>query len=302
MAWRPTHCLIEGGLDNTRLGKVTGWMRFAGMNDKVTFDLEGDFHRDIRGAKIRFTGDATETDPPTDAKEYMAGFALHHTGKVGDMTAGLPPADYVAGYCYLEWYSEENGRVVIELESTQVEVIGTPIPVRESYPVSRDTQKRNMAQFLDEIAAETNPPAERVVCVSGDTTVTADRRTASDRVRGMELLTQEIRKTLPPLYAQDGKGGKAIAYLKYFTPSSSWTWYIVEGSPIEDQTGVEVDFRFFGLVDGLEKELGYVALSELESVRGPMGLPIERDLYWKPKTLEEIAPEVFRSDTDREGR
>jgi hypothetical protein len=35
-------------------------------------------------------------------------------------------------------------------------------------------------------------------------------------------------------------------------------------------------------------------LSELESVNGPMGLPIERDLWWKPKTLEEIAPEMFQ--------
>ena len=301
MAWRPTHCLIEGELDNTHLGKVTGWMRFAGMNDKVTFDLEGDFHRDIRGAKIRFAGDATETDPPTDAKEYMAGFALHHTGKVGDMTAGLPPADYVAGYCYLEWYSEENGRVVIELESTQVEIIGTPIPVRESYPVSRDTQKRNMAEFLGEIAAETNLPAKRVICVGGDTAVPADRRTANNRVRCMKLLTQEIRKVLPPLYAQDGKGGKAVVYLRLFTPDSSWTWLITEGSPIIE-AGREIDFQFFGLVEGQCKELGYVALSELESVRGPMGLPIERDLWWKPRTLEEIAPEMFRSDERTEGQ
>jgi len=39
MAWRPTEYLIEGELDNTNPGKVTGWMRFAGLKDKVTFDL-----------------------------------------------------------------------------------------------------------------------------------------------------------------------------------------------------------------------------------------------------------------------
>ena len=54
-----------------------------------------------------------------------------------------------------------------------------------------------------------------------------------------------------------------------------------------------VDFQFFGLVDGQEKELGYFMLGELEEVRGPMGLPIERDLHWQPKTLAEIAPERF---------
>ena len=45
--------------------------------------------------------------------------------------------------------------------------------------------------------------------------------------------------------------------------------------------------------EGFEKELGYFSLSELRSARGPLGLAIERDLHWKPKTLREIAPEVF---------
>jgi hypothetical protein len=59
--------------------------------------------------------------------------------------------------------------------------------------------------------------------ISGNT---ADRRAANNRIRGMKLLPQAIRGKLPPLYAQDGKGGKAIAHVKYFTPSSSWTWYL----------------------------------------------------------------------------
>jgi len=113
----------------------------------------------------------------------------------------------------------------------------------------------------------------------------------------MKLLTQEIRKKLPPLYSQDGKGGKTIAVVKYFTPSSSWSWYATEGEPVLDGSGEEVDFRFFGLVDGHCKEFGYFVLSELEEVRGPMGLPIERDLYWQPKTLEEIAPEMFEDSS-----
>jgi len=112
----------------------------------------------------------------------------------------------------------------------------------------------------------------------------------------MKLLTEELRKKLPPLYSQDGKGGKAIAYLKFFTPDSGFTWWITEGSPIKDENGREVDFQFFGLVEGQFRELGYVNLSELDSVNGPMGLPIERDLYWKPKTLEEIAPEMFKDN------
>jgi len=44
MAWRPTQYLLEGELDNTTPGKVTGWMRFAGMKDNVAFDLAWIFH------------------------------------------------------------------------------------------------------------------------------------------------------------------------------------------------------------------------------------------------------------------
>ncbi|MCX5646696.1 MAG: hypothetical protein NTZ17_18770 [Phycisphaerae bacterium] len=83
-------------------------------------------------------------DPPADAEDYMDGIAPQQTGKVGDITAGLPPVDYV-NYPYIEWYSDENGRVVIELEPVQVEVIGTPIPACESDPISREQQKRNEA-------------------------------------------------------------------------------------------------------------------------------------------------------------
>ena len=101
----------------------------------------------------------------------------------------------------------------------------------------------------------------------------------------MQLMTEELRTKIPKLYAQEKLGADAVAYVKFFTPDSNWTFY-----------GTEFDGEdtFFGLVEGFEKELGYFSLSELESVKGPMGLPIERDLYWNPRTLKEIAPELFK--------
>jgi hypothetical protein len=41
-------------------------------------------------------------------------------------------------------------------------------------------------------------------------------------------------------------------------------------------------------VSGYEVELGYFTLSELEEVRGGLNLPIERDLHYTPKTLQDI--------------
>jgi hypothetical protein len=44
----------------------------------------------------------------------------------------------------------------------------------------------------------------------------------------------------------------------------------------------------FGLVSGFEVELGFFTLSELKEQRGSLGLPIERDLHFEPKTLREL--------------
>lgn len=292
MAWRPAKYLLEGELDSTVLGKVTGWMRFAGMDEKVVFDLEGDFHRDIRGAKVRLRGDGESVNPEESAK-YLEGFSKLQKGNVGDMTAGREPSDYV-NYPYFEWYGEDNGRVVMELGPDQVEILTQPIPACESAPVSRKQQAENMANFLCGLASGLGISEKQAITIGNTLAVERAKKViANDKIRGMKLLPKEIREILPPLYDQDGKGGKAVVYVKYFTPSSSWSWFATEGSPIKDDDSTEVDFQFFGLVEGHCKELGYFNLSELEEVRGPMGLPIERDLYFKPKTLEEIAPELF---------
>jgi len=95
----------------------------------------------------------------------------------------------------------------------------------------------------------------------------------------MNLLTNEIESTLPPLRSTDGQGESALACVKFFTPSAGWTWYATEYDPAER--------LFFGKVVGQETELGYFGLDELESVRGPGGLRVERDLYFEPRPLSE---------------
>ncbi len=95
----------------------------------------------------------------------------------------------------------------------------------------------------------------------------------------MKLLTGEIRRILPPLGSQETSGPDALARVKFFTPDSNWTWYASE---------FDGEDTFFGLVDGFEKELGYFSLSELQQVRGRLGLPVERDLYFRPTALREL--------------
>jgi len=97
--------------------------------------------------------------------------------------------------------------------------------------------------------------------------------------RRHKLLTAEIRKRLPELHSNEDKGLDALAQVKFFTPDGNFTWYASEFD------GKDL---FFGLVVGQEFELGNFALSELEQVLGPMGLPIERDRYFSPKTLRQL--------------
>lgn len=93
------------------------------------------------------------------------------------------------------------------------------------------------------------------------------------------MLDEETQEKLPELYANEELGMDAKARAKFFTPDANWTWYASEFD------GEDI---FFGLVIGHEVELGYFSLSELEEVRGPLGLPIERDLHFEPKTLREL--------------
>lgn len=95
----------------------------------------------------------------------------------------------------------------------------------------------------------------------------------------MKLLTKREKALLPPIGAQDGKGDDAIAFVKWFDPTSHWTWYATE---------FDGEDLCFGLIVGDYVRPGYWSLRELQSVRGRFGLGIERDMFFTPTTLKEI--------------
>jgi len=95
-----------------------------------------------------------------------------------------------------------------------------------------------------------------------------------------QLLTNELRARFEELGPQDTPDAIVVAH--YFLPGTRYDlWAIAydedEGCP-----------QFFGLVHHFETELGYVALSELETIRSPLGLPVERDLDWDECRLPEL--------------
>jgi hypothetical protein len=100
-----------------------------------------------------------------------------------------------------------------------------------------------------------------------------------------DLMPEEIAETIPKLYETEHETDPVVN-LKWFTPDSSWTWYVLEYDPDEKLC--------FGLVQGHEVELGYFSLPEIENIRGPMGMPPERDLYWSPTPISEIRQQLER--------
>ena len=111
----------------------------------------------------------------------------------------------------------------------------------------------------------------------------------------MKLLTADIRKKLlhnGRLHQQCDEAGKEepdfMPVVKLFTPDAGCTWLLTEIDPEDPDIA-------FGLCDlGMGyPELGSVSLSELESVRGRLNLPVERDLYFTAtKTLSAYADEA----------
>src|SRR5712692_8287888 len=199
MAWRPHLDLIDGELSNRVPGKVTGWMRFFRSGEqplRVVFDLEGDFHEDIRGSDIVLKNEAPTDRNISLARDgtYMDGFDPVQRGTVGDMTAGLPlgtwteelaerlkaqlevawqengitsteleerrravATDYAAKitagelyypyvqYPYFEWYSHK-GRVVLELDTSQITVFLKETPPTEKSPQELAQDRENCAK------------------------------------------------------------------------------------------------------------------------------------------------------------
>ena len=95
----------------------------------------------------------------------------------------------------------------------------------------------------------------------------------------MKLMTKTIARTLPAIGSHDGLGMDAVARVKFFNPCGAGTWY-----------ATEFDGRdmMFGLASITEAELGYFSLAELEAIRLPFGLKIERDLHFQPTRLSDL--------------
>ena len=94
----------------------------------------------------------------------------------------------------------------------------------------------------------------------------------------MELIPKKIKEQIPSLYATENQNNPTF-FVKLFL--DSWTWYITELS-------IDGDIAFGYVVSPFGAELGYFSLEEIKSIKGTLGIGVERDLSFKPTKLSLI--------------
>ena len=129
MAWRIHDSVIRGEIDNRVKGIVRGKLWLNGIPGPVTLGLKGNAHPDLAGCRLTFTNPRQRI--PLEHPDTLRRI---QRGSIGDLTASrkvrvfdVPleealemfrrkekPPEHMANSLYLEWFSEANGRVVIE--------------------------------------------------------------------------------------------------------------------------------------------------------------------------------------------
>lgn len=140
-------------------------------------------------------------------------------------------------------------------------------------------------------------PLSRYVCLEEGRRLSVfviplgDRRERKDYL--MELLTEDQRARLLEngrKMAEEDLSTRLWPVVKLFTPDAGATWLLAWLEPEEDDIA-------WGLCDpGLGyPEIGPVRLSEIAAVRGALGLPVERDLYFEARmSLSDYAAQASK--------
>lgn len=165
MAWRPERLVKAGHLDNTTLGWTVGWLELEGIDQRLQLKLAGNCHPDLVGWKFNIHRVEPELPDADESPDYSS-ISLNQSGHVGDITADqmikhheIPDDELVhrlmAGEkppftwrkcLYLEWYSNANGRVVIQSTRLEVERIG-----ERAFELTEEQWKEQALQNADEL-------------------------------------------------------------------------------------------------------------------------------------------------------
>jgi len=184
MAFRIHDSVVRGEIDNRVKGVVRGKIWVEGRKNPVRLDLKGNAHPDLAGCKLTFTNPLKRI-----RHKHLETLQPLQQGVIGDLTAsrkvrvfdipveeaymmckrGEKPPEHLANCLYLEWFSELNGRVVIESTDYQL-VISAPewrLTPEEDVQRAEDAAKgmdwfmQKLTEAIDELKrGQKDPEAE----------------------------------------------------------------------------------------------------------------------------------------------
>jgi hypothetical protein len=222
MAWRIEHAVTHGEIDNTVEGQTTGKIWLAGRDEPLILSLVGDCWRDLAGARLQFENPTPKPESDANALD------TDQKGIVGDMTASRKikaptvsderahelyqnqlevPCEW-RNTLYLEWFSEINGRVVIETAGFRLSIT--------SYEWQMDADAENaqklanlnsMRDFMAQIIRRRDPEE-----VEQDPSGELDEFAWEERLKESDRLTDAYQEVLEK-YMEDADSDQKEAFV-----------------------------------------------------------------------------------------
>ena len=103
----------------------------------------------------------------------------------------------------------------------------------------------------------------------------------------MKLMTKEIQKKAEKQYDL-GSDMEQMVVAKFFDPMGSWKWFLMNKH--------KDDNYCWGIVKGISVEVGSFNIEELQNLKLPFGMAVERDLYFEPMKAKDVLKKLRRGD------
>ena len=163
MAWRFHEHILRGELDNRTRGRVTGRIWLAGVVEPLALDLRGDCAPDLAGCVLTFENPTpqpvTEDQPAAEQRGWVGDITASQKVRVHDVPMEevlrlyklRQPAPWHWANClYLEWYSERNGRVVVQTADFTLHISAPAWTLTdEEYRASREASGQEHIAWME---------------------------------------------------------------------------------------------------------------------------------------------------------
>ena len=222
MAWRIEDAVDHGEIDNTVEGHTTGRIWLAGRDEPLILSLDGDCWRDLAGTRLQFDNPEPQSNSDAEALD------VDQAGIVGDMTASrknkvptVSEEEFNELYhnqldipyewrntLYLEWFSEINGRVVIETSAYKLTIFPHEWQMDED---AEDAQKlanlNSMRDFMAQVIRRRDPEGPEP-----DVSLELDEFAWEERLKESDRLTDAYQEVLEK-YMEDSDSEQKEAFV-----------------------------------------------------------------------------------------